>query len=272
MEASAGQSVVVEHEAQLPPAATGAPERRRGGVRYRSVHDWVEDCRALVRADWDNVILFTGEPGAGKSTVALQILRALDGSFDVERVHMTIPDFLRGARRTPKYGAVLADEFLANRRKAMTSELIEVNDFLQICRGLNLHMGICFPEGGRLDLAIFEDRVRWRVHVPRRGVFVLTQRVVRTTKKRGGEEVTRVLWVHRGTFSFRANAGTLWDRYSAMKEAHMRNRGVDVAAQKIAEEPELGWDWNALRDTFRRILEKARAEEAPAAEIRSKSS
>lgn len=256
----------VAHPARVRP-------RRKKRNHYVSILDWVDEMRAHVRANWDNVILFTGEPGTGKSTIALQILRALDHTFGLGRIHFKIPQFQEGARsRTPKYGAVLADEFLANRRKAMTSELIELNDFLQICRGLNLHMGICFPEAKRLDLAIFEDRVHWRIHVPRRGVFVLSKRVVRTTRKRGGEEVKKVIWVHKGTFTFKPNSGPFWEAYEARKDAEMRARGVNVQAQAVVDEPELGWDWEALKDTFVRLRERSEAEaaaSAPKAEIRA---
>lgn len=242
------------------------------GTRYpataEGLLEWVADCRALVRSDDDNLILFSGDTGAGKSTALLQIMRLLDPEgFGVERIHFKIKEFMEAADNTPKYGSLVCDEFLASRRKAMWTDIVELNDFFQWCRYLNLQMAICFPQMHRMDTPISEDRVKWRVHVKKtmrlkggkrgRG-FILSERVVKEYQIKG-KEVREVYWIERGRWGFAANVGPLWDAYLAKKRAHMRTRGVNVAAQPgevAATELELGFDFAALRDAFAQVLAK----------------
>jgi hypothetical protein len=234
------------------------------GARFRTVHEWLADCRSTVRRDLDNLILFTGAEGSGKSTVAVQVMRALDGSFGVERIHFGIRAFLGGAPGTPQFGAVLGDEMLVNKRKAMYGDTLELLDFLQICRGLNLHMGICFPHESLLDTAILNTRVRWKVHVAKRGSMVVSERRSRTFRAKGGVERTVHVWVERGRWRFGENTGPMWEAYLAKKAAHMRGRGVDLVAQPKAPEAvevDLGLDVIALRDHLGRILAASRVKD-----------
>lgn len=232
----------------------------RGG-RYVSVHEWLEDCRAIVRDDKDNLILFTGPEGEGKSTIAFQVLHALDPAFGVDRVFFGIRGFLDGAPRAPQYGAVLADELLSNKRKAMFRDTIELLDFLQVCRYMNLHMGICFPHVDLFEGAILNYRVRWQVHVPRRGVFYLKERVSRTYRSRSGVEKTIHSWIIRGSWRFKGNSGPLWEQYLAAKDNHIRTRNVEIVGAPPTTKPGAmapsSFEWYAgLRDAFRTLRQK----------------
>lgn len=244
------------------------------GQRYESVHEWIAECRALVRRDKDDLILVTGPEGEGKSTIAFQVAKALDPGFNVGRVSFGIQAFLKNAPKTPKFGAVLADELLANKRKAMYGETIELLDFLQICRGLNLHLLICFPHLDLFEGAILNYRVRWRIHVPKRGVFVLYERASKTLRGKWGQEKTVASWRVRGAWTFRENEGPIWDEYLLAKHNHMRGRGVDVEAQPDTVELEdVGFDVEELRVAFVKLREAgAKKAKAPKAAIREKAS
>jgi energy-coupling factor transporter ATP-binding protein EcfA2 len=226
--------------------------------RYREIETWLEECRATVRADDDNVVLFTGATGAGKSTIAVQVMRALDPTFNVSRIWFTIPTFLRGVRAVPKYCAALLDEAPLNKRKAMFRDTIRLVDDFQISRGRNHHVGLCFPYDDLLDDAIKDYRVRWNIHVPRRGIMQLRRRLRITSA--GGRVVYR--WsAPLGAWRSAPNKGPLWEAYLRAKEEHMRRPLRDE--EEAAAESEVD---AALRRDLARILLKY--ESTPGASIR----
>lgn len=182
---------------------------------------WIKGCRKHVRQDYDNVILFSGKEGDGKSSVALQILRALDDDFNLRHLHqrvlMTTNDFLKHVRHVPPYGAILMDEALFRNRKGMTKGTINFLDYLQICRGRNHHIGLCFPHAYRLDKAILDDRVKWNCHIPRRGLLQIRKRELLEV---GDDMIGQ--WsaplIEADTYP---NKGPFWEAYLRLKGAHM---------------------------------------------------
>lgn len=195
-------------------------------MRYQRIEDWIAECRQTVRNDYDNLILFTGPEGVGKSTIQFQVLRALDPNFNVDNLAFTVEDFISMAMDAPKFSAVGADEALLNHRKAMHGPTIQLLDFLQICRGLNLHLGICFPHEAMLDGAVKNFRVRWNIHVPARGKMLLRYRTNRTVRTRT-ETILVHDWAVMGAWNTKPNSGPEWEAYKERKEEHMRGM-VDV--------------------------------------------
>lgn len=202
-------------------------------MRHLHWRSWVEQNNALLRTrDLDNVVLFTGDEGSGKSTFAFQVMKRLDPTFDERRSFFTIPQFIQSAREAKPYSAVLADEILVNRRKAMKRETVELLDFLQVCRGLNLHLGLCFPHEEMMDRAVVDYRVRWRFHIPKQGVAVPMNREMRQRRNQFGQLERYATWVEYAPWKFSKNEGQTWERYQARKLAHMREvtdeaRGVE---------------------------------------------
>lgn len=223
--------------------------------RFATPQEWIDDCRSTVKADFDNLMLFTGPEGSGKSTLAFQILRAIDPTFTVARVQFGIRNFLAAAPETPRYRAVLADELEANKRRGMSGATLDLLDFLKDCRGLNLHMAICFPHEDLFEGAILNFRVRWKIHVPRRGLWILSERTSRQYRKRStGELVTIYQWHERGRWTFKENSGPLWDDYRAKKEAHMRSLGERYREEKSSAGNLGGVDHGRAVDYFARAL------------------
>ena len=244
-------------------------KRWRYASTFEGLRLFVDDIRRVLRDDDDMVLLFTGEPGRGKSTFGTQILRMVDPAFNVERIHFTIQDFMHAAPYTPKHGSILADEFLASRRKAMRGEMIDLNDFFQVCRQFNLCIGLCFPSDHRMDLPILEDRVKFKIECPRRGLAILKQRIVRDVVFRG--KARRIVsWERRGKWKFSPNVGSFQDAYKAKKDRHFTNRGIAMDAQpeellpaKAAVTPEtLGFDPVALEGAFRDLALRIAQREA----------
>jgi hypothetical protein len=188
---------------------------------------FIRHCKGLTRKDWDDVHLFTGVEGAGKTTWAFQIMRALDPDFGLHAVHFPHDAFLDYCTHAPRDSAALWDEGRLNKRRAMHGSTLDVLDFLQDCRALNLHLGICFPHEALLDNAVKDHRVRWRHHIIRRGLSKLMIRQER--HGRGGKSYW--IWVETGdVFAFKENKGALWQAYRIAKEDHMRRRNQDEDA------------------------------------------
>lgn len=190
---------------------------------YASVSDWVSKERRRVSAgDWDNVMLFSGVEGSGKSTWMRTIMKALDEGFNVDRIHFVLDQFLDSAPSTPRYGGVALDEARLNKRRAMHGGTIQMLDFLQDCRGLNLHIALCFPHESLLDAAVKDHRVRWNWHVTERGTVLLRHRIKKTIRTRRGP-VDVFEWKTIQGFHYKDDKGTeLRTAYNAKKEAHMR--------------------------------------------------
>jgi hypothetical protein len=188
----------------------------------------------------DDIILITGSEGSGKSSLALQLGAALDPEFNLLSIGFTVSEYMDLARNMPKRRVVMSDEFLVNKRKAMRRETVDLLDFLQECRGLNLHHLICFPHADLLDKAVMDFRVRWHVHIPRRGLFQVKEKV----KWYASGGVEQVSWRVVGQWFFNAPKGPLVDAYKEAKAAHMsRPRGDENEEKKALE---LEWDFAFL--------------------------
>jgi hypothetical protein len=244
-------------------------KRWRYAPTYDGLRLFADDIRRVLHDDDDMVLLFTGEPGRGKSTFGTQLLRMVDPTFGVDRIHFTIQDFMHAAPRTPKHAGILADEFLASRRKAMRGEMIDLNDFFQVCRQFNLCIGLCFPSEHRMDLPILEDRVKFKIECPRRGLAILKQRIVRDVLYRGRARRI-VTWERRGKWTFGPNRGGFDTAYRAKKDRHFTNRGIamdaqpdEIAAAKTTLTPDdLGFDPTALEGAFRDLAARIAQREA----------
>ena len=81
----------------------------RPPVRVRTPEEiwdhWAGLLRQRISARWHNVVVITGEPGCGKSTLALRMARAVDRGFGPDQVAYSAPDML-GLYRRLGYGQV----------------------------------------------------------------------------------------------------------------------------------------------------------------------
>lgn len=216
-----------------------------------SLVEWITQARALPKQDLDDVILFEGDEGVGKSTLAFQIARAIDPGFNVDRVYFDIEPFMEAAKRLPPGSFILADEILAGNRHAMWGENVAFLDFLQMCRAQNLHLGLCFPHAEILDKPILDLRVRYRVNVPSRGVAWLHSRKVYYAGD--GERVTS--WKPHFRWRFGPNAGPLWEAYKAIKSDRIRRAALPESEREEQETTReqqeaiaaIQWDRDALK-------------------------
>lgn len=192
--------------------------------RFQHPREWIAHVQNMLRKkDLDCVVVLTGEPGNGKSTVMYQIAKAFNPErFNLDRVHFTISEFIEDARNAEHYDVVAADEILIHRRHSAKKEVKDLIDFLQVCRGLNLVLLMCFPNAGMMDRAVLDQRVRYRIHVPEQGLAVLSERIKTEIADRSGQEIYAVRWVELCRWKFGPNTGPEWEEYHAKKITHSR--------------------------------------------------
>lgn len=197
---------------------------------FKDAKDWADYTNNLLRKrDLDNVVLFAGDPGNGKSTLMLQIARLLDPTFEINRIHFTVNNFLNDAKQRKPFECVAADELLMHRRKSMTKENIDMVDFMQVCRALNLHILLCFPHAGMLDRAVLDRRVRYRIDVPKQGIAQLSERHFKTIRDISGREDYAVVWTPASKpWHFGPNSGPFWEDYLAKKLSAARQREAEA--------------------------------------------
>lgn len=225
------------------------------GQKFAHPAQWISHVnRTLREKDLDNVVVFDGEPGNGKSTVALQLAYALDPTFTNDRIHFDSPTdgiqgFLQHARSLPPYSAILADEIRLHRRHSANKDVKDFIDFLQICRGLNLHILMCFPHAGMMDRGVLDRRVRYKVTVPQQGLATLSERVFRTLYDRSGQEIYSVQWNECCTpWKFERNSGPIWDDYLVRKIAAARQRDADARGYDDPDDAEEA-EWNDILES-----------------------
>ena len=136
----------------------------------KSLIQWL---RYRVRQDDDGVLVITGPTGTGKSTLLRLLMRHIQD-------HPVEPDLnfiwaanqlLESARKLPEFSCLGVDEGLAaggNRRRAMTSDNVNVMEHLNTCRTFHHVTLIASPQFADLDLAI-QTRALGILEVYKRG-------------------------------------------------------------------------------------------------------
>lgn len=197
--------------------------------KYSSPEPWIKECRRLVERDWDDLMWFSGAEGSGKSDFALQVLSAVDESFDVDRIVFGIVPFLRKVGGVPNKRAILGDELELSGRLAMHGPNTRFLQYLTECRGRNHHIAACYPHEEGFDNTVKNTRIRWRVHKPERGVAELYERERREWRKAGGVVQANYIWKLLGRWKVQRTEGRLRREYDEKKNEHMRTRGEQLA-------------------------------------------
>lgn len=193
--------------------------------------EWIRICKDLTRAEYDNVMLYLGPEGSGKSSTAYQHLKAMDPGFGPSRIVFSIPDFLDLAPTLNPGDAILLDEGDMLSHNTMGKEPRRLLSFLKDGRALRLHIGMCFPRTSILNRGI-QDRVRWFIIKYTRAHTRIYKQTV-TGYGIDNEPIYERREVWRGIVA--PNQGEEWEAYLTMKQQHMRRYGVAA----IDERP---WD------------------------------
>lgn len=198
-------------------------------MKYTSYEPWFDECRRLVReeTDYDDIHVFSGEEGVGKSKAMRLIFRHLDPTFDLSRIHFTQDDFLNQAATLPPGSGIILDEWRGHKRLAMHGDRMEMLDFLKECRGLNLHIGIGYPHITQLEGDVLYQRLRWWNHIPERGILEIHRRNSKTRIGKDGRPEVQVRFPIEGRLPIPKDApDPLGPGYYEKKEARMRDRAA----------------------------------------------
>lgn len=133
----------------------------------------LDGIKEKLRKDGVHLTVHTGPPRKGKSTLDKTFCRYIDPGFSVNQVAFSASEFKARCVTAGPATAVSMDEAIrgGNARRAMSSENVDMMDWLAIWGHRNLYGSICYPKWSRLDRAI-KDYVDTRIHHPVRGIAV----------------------------------------------------------------------------------------------------
>ena len=118
---------------------------------------WVVDVwKRRIEHDYDNVIVITGDPGCGKSSLAIQIARAMDRRFDLSSLAYRASELLDAIDRMKRGQCIVFDEAILGLlgREFATEEARAIVKTLNVTRFLGLNTIVCIPNIWDLDAAL----------------------------------------------------------------------------------------------------------------------
>lgn len=144
----------------------------------RNFEIFVKRIRKRVRENYDAVIGITGEEGEGKSTLAIQLGKALDDEFSFERNILFNPDkekIKKMILELPKYSVVDVDEAIKVLYKMQWYSQIQhlLNVIYALCRRENKISLLLMPRFQDFNEFFRNHRIKVWIHVIKRGVAVV---------------------------------------------------------------------------------------------------
>jgi len=130
--------------------------------------------KEVTKHDWDGFIVIDGQEGTGKTTLALQIAKYLDPTFNIDRCVFTITQFLNATENADKGQAIVFDEtmgYLGSRGSMSKFNRILLKVFSEM-RSKNLFIILCIPSFFELDKYPAIHRSVCLFHVNKRSKFV----------------------------------------------------------------------------------------------------
>lgn len=124
---------------------------------------------AVIEADQDRIIIFTGREGSGKSTAAMQWAYKFDPTFCIDDVVFNAKDFSERIRNVKRHKAIVFDEAFngLSSKGALSKENKNLIRILQECRQRNLYIFIVLPSIFLLEkyVAIFRSHYLVHTHI-----------------------------------------------------------------------------------------------------------
>lgn len=129
--------------------------------------------------DKDSVVVLSGDVGDGKSTLATNVGFKMEPSFDFNRnMVWSRKELMRAINVLPKKSVVIPDEAidLLYKREFANRDQISIIKLLNKCRKRNLTIIMNIPNFQDIDKGIRNDRVKYWIHVYKRGIGLLFAR------------------------------------------------------------------------------------------------
>jgi len=198
----------------------------------------------VIDRDKDFVGLVTGGEGNGKSSLAVEMARYVDGDFDVEKqVAMSYEDVIRTADELEPGQALVIDEgieMLLSRNHAKKKNKIILEWFREV-RAKNLFFFICMPKFKEVDKPIRDDRAHTLVRCidQGRGHFFNNSKMEEITVDRQGNRVVADFPEPLFKDTWQDPSGeNFWDRYQMMKQENVDNLSAKYLDDEEEEDEE----------------------------------
>ncbi|HEV2317961.1 MAG TPA: hypothetical protein VGV89_10380 [Thermoplasmata archaeon] len=149
--------------------------RPDGGDHRTPVENFAEfaaECQRLIRRKYDNVVVIDGFPRKGKSTLGIQLARAIDPRFGVNSIAYTAAEVIALYRKLPEGSVILNDESalgLLGRAGKRDPELEALIQALSIVGIKRITLICCLPNIWMLDSFVRAGRARFWINVYARG-------------------------------------------------------------------------------------------------------
>ena len=148
------------------------------GIRHEKrdlsghLEGFCKELRQRAASKWDTLMVISGEPGVGKSSLGMQIARGVDPKWPVEHTAYSAEDALRLFRELGPGDSLLYDESvlgLLGQGGGRDEELRALVQALSIVRLKRITTICCVPDMRLLDSFVKYGRARYWVHVYKRG-------------------------------------------------------------------------------------------------------
>lgn len=143
------------------------PGQKTDGYYMDLTHQYnLDDLMAGIKKNQDIIIIYTGDAGTGKTTMAMQDLLYMDPTFNLSRVCFS-PDQTHSVITKATQGqAVLIDEaIIYSSRSSLTSESKKMQLIINQMRSKGLIVAFCIPSVFELDKTIVFSRCKMLVHL-----------------------------------------------------------------------------------------------------------
>lgn len=203
-----------------------------------ALFQWAVERRREAQAkNGDHVFLFIGEPGTGKSTLALQVAALIDPTFSMgvlgERMAWNTANHQTLAAKAGEWKALVQDESTrgAFRRDAMGGDNRDYIKWLAECRDLHQFHLVLMQWEEMLEKIVAKGRAKWKFTLPRTGHVEI--------ERRGENGYYKTVL----KFDFEPLDGTaVWERYLELKRVRSRRhwrkaKPSDDVEETQAEDP-----------------------------------
>lgn len=195
---------------------------------------WRREVRARLEADYDQIVLITGDERSGKSTLAFQLAHVLDPSFHLRRCVFQARDLIERANEASEGEVLWLDEAIKGgmNRDAMSKPNRELVRYFTVAGERNLCYLVLWPNINWLDSHLRDHRAHWWIHVEERG------RARLFWPKKEGPFRSKPYWedLLGRPFTFPKVEGTGWRFYLAHKRRFVDETGREYGSASEAEE------------------------------------
>ncbi len=133
----------------------------------------LDNLKKNVRKDYDAFVLVVGREGYGKSTIAAQMAKYCDPTYNLDRCVFTAEQFLEAVQNAERYQAIQFDEtmgYLSSRQNMskFNKTLIKI---MSEMRSKNLFVFLCIPSFFMMDWYVAFHRTTGLIYTYKRTAF-----------------------------------------------------------------------------------------------------